>query len=253
MSPSLACRRHHNRLFFPILDDPHIFHGVFTRQGGVSSGPWASLNVASGVGDKTEHVQKNRQRIKDALGISRLVSTKQVHGAEIYVIEESVPADLEVEGYDALVTNIPEIGLMIQHADCQAVLLYDPVQKAVGIIHAGWRGSVADIIGTAVSVMIKTYATDPANVLAAISPSLGPCCAEFINYQKELPPSFWNLQIRPFYFDFWRLSHRQLCRAGLRQGHISSAGQCTVCNHDYFSFRRDGITGRCGSVIGLRA
>jgi copper oxidase (laccase) domain-containing protein len=60
------------------------------------------------------------------------------------------------------------------------------------------------------------------------------------------------VQIRPFYFDFWRLSHRQLCRAGLRQDNISFAGQCTVCNHDYFSFRRDGITGRCGSVIGLR-
>jgi copper oxidase (laccase) domain-containing protein len=96
----------------------------------------------------------------------------------------------------------------------------------------------------------------PANLLAVISPSLGPCCAEFIHYKNELPAWMHAFQIRPHHFDFWAISRKQLLDAGVLPGHIDTAGLCTRCNSRFFSYRRarataDGITGRNGSVIGL--
>lgn len=227
-------------------------HGTFKRHGGVSNGPFNSLNVSFHVGDDDGNVLENRKRIKDVLSFDYLISAKQVHGNRVYVVSEKSITNVEVEEYDALITNIAGVGLMVQQADCQAVLLFDPVQKVVGIIHAGWRGSVANIIPKTVDAMSSAFDTDPENILAGISPSLGPCCAEFINYQSELPQSFHDYQVKPNYFDFWAISRDQLISAGVKNKNIEIAGVCTVCNHGYFSYRRNKITGRCASVIGLK-
>jgi YfiH family protein len=130
-------------------------------------------------------------------------------------------------------------------------LLFDPEKKAIGIVHVGWRGSVAQIISATIVTMSKAFSTEPADLQAAISPSLGPCCAEFVNFQTELPPALHGYQVRPNYFDFWSISRDQLCSAGVRPENITVAEVCTYCNHDYFSYRRDKETGRFGSVIGL--
>jgi copper oxidase (laccase) domain-containing protein len=90
-------------------------------------------------------------------------------------------------------------------------------------------------------------------LFAAISPSLGPCCGEFVNYHQELPEAFHGYQIRPNYFDFWAISKDQLRDSGVRSEQIEIAEKCTVCEEDYFSYRRDGVTGRFASVIGLRS
>jgi len=251
MVDSLISRTQKNRLVFTAFCLPTIFHGVFTRKGGVSPAPWDSLNIGFGLGDRDQNVITNRNTIKQTLGITVLVSARQVHGTKVSNVTKRPATDLEVDGYDALITNVAGIGLMIQHADCQAVLLHDPVQKAVGIIHAGWRGSVAGIINTTVEKMIYTFATNPADLRAAISPSLGPCCAEFVHYRSELPPSFHRYQVRPHYFDFWAISHDQLRQTGVPDANIVTANLCTVCNSDFFSYRRDKNTGRCASVIGL--
>lgn len=240
-----------SRQTFPALCRPTVFHGVFTRKGGVSPAPWNSLNVGFGLGDEHQNVITNRNTIKQTLGAAILVSAKQVHGAKVCTVTKRPTADLEIDGCDALITNVAGIGLMIQHADCQAILLHDPVRRTVGIIHAGWRGSVAGIIKTTVEKMIHAFATNPADLKAAISPSLGPCCAEFIHYRSELPSSFHAYQVRPRYFDFWAISHDQLRQTGVPDANIVSANLCTVCNPDYFSYRRDKNTGRCASVIGL--
>ena len=241
-----------NMLVFPALASPLLFHGVFNRLGGVSQAPWDSRNVSFGLGDRPEHVLANRERIKKRLSCAHLVSAGQVHGSNVYIVKEKPGEDLEVNGFDALITNLSGIGLMIQQADCQAVMLFDPEKRAVGIAHAGWRGSVADIISMTVSAMHQVYATDPADLIAAVSPSLGPCCAEFVNYSTELPESFHDYQVRPNYFDFWAISHDQLCSAGVRAENIHAARICTQCNQDYFSYRREKETGRFASVIGLR-
>lgn len=224
---------------------------TFSRHGGTSVPPYHSRNVGLHVGDDEAMVLRNRALIREELGLARLVSARQVHGDSILNVDWLPETDEEHAGHDALMTNIPEVGLMIQQADCQAVLLYDPEHGAVANIHSGWRGSVANIIAKTVAAMVKAYGTRPAALHAAISPSLGPCCGEFINYRAELPLVFHAYQTQANHFDFWAISRDQLRDAGVRLEQIEIAGRCTVCDEDYFSYRREGVTGRFASVIGM--
>jgi hypothetical protein len=179
-----------------------------------------------------------------------MVSARQIHGTKVLVIDCEPEADLEADGYDALITD-RRVALLIQQADCQAVIFHDPIRQVIGAAHAGWRGSVAGIIGATVQAMADNFATDPADLKAAISPSLGSCCAEFINYQQELPEWMHDFQVRPNYFDFWAISRVQLQGAGLLSVNIKTAGICTRCSSDHFSYRRSKITGRFATVVGL--
>jgi YfiH family protein len=229
---------------------PDLTHAFFNRHGGSSVTPYSSLNSSFGVGDGEPAVLENRQRLKRSLGIASLVSARQVHGRKVMVVSEAPAADLEVDGYDALVTDQP-IGLMIQQADCQAVIFHDPVRKAIGAAHVGWRGSVTGVIGATIRAMGDNFGTAPADLLAAVSPSLGPCCAEFVNYRQELPEWMHGFQVRPEHFDFWEISRFQMQEAGLARANITVAGICTCCSKEYFSYRRSKVTGRCATVIGL--
>lgn len=232
-----------------------VTHGMFTRLGGVSKPPHASLNLSRGVGDDPQAVETNRSMLKRALSISRLVSLGQVHGDKILKVEEG-KKDQEVNGYDALVSDIPGTGLLIQQADCQAVLLHDPTRGVIGAAHCGWRGTIADIISKTVDVMISEYLIDPKNLLALISPSLGPCCAQFTNHHKELPNISVDYQVTNDHFNFWAISRDQLRDAGLQAKNIVCTEKCTSCDERFFSYRRtvrNGCltTGRNGSVIAL--
>ena len=230
-------------------------HGMFTAAGGSSNTKFASLNLSYHVGDDDGHVQANRRLAQAALGLDRLCSAHQVHGDQILVIDEGQSAD-EVHGYDALITNLPGTGLLIQQADCQAVLLSAPDQGIIAAIHCGWRGSVLNIIGKTIQRLRQQFGVAPAKLLAVISPSLGPCCAEFVHFRNELPDWMHTYQVRPQHFDFWAISRRQLEECGVLPAHIDVTGLCTRCNHQFFSYRRasavqGGITGRNGSIIGL--
>jgi purine-nucleoside/S-methyl-5'-thioadenosine phosphorylase / adenosine deaminase len=142
--------------------------------------------------------------------------------------------------------------LMIKQADCQAVLLYDPEHQGIANVHCGWRGNVNGVIGEAVRSMKKTYGSRPSRLLAGISPSLGPCCAEFIHYRDEIPAHYWSFQVKPTYFDLWQISRNQLLEAGLTEEHIEVAGVCTACHtENFYSYRKEGNTGRFGTVIAL--
>ncbi|MBU1566015.1 MAG: peptidoglycan editing factor PgeF [Proteobacteria bacterium] len=229
---------------------------MFARHGGVSSGPYASLNIGVHVGDQPQAVATNRQLVRETLHISALLSARQVHGQGVYCLVEPISEDREVDGFDALVTNIEGVGLTIQQADCQAVLLFDPQRGVIAAIHCGWRGSVMQIVPQVVEVMARNYGTNAADLQAVISPSLGPCCAEFVNFRSELPADFQQFMVRDNYFDFWRITQAQLTSAGVAEAHIRTAGHCTCCSDDYFSYRRatrqgGGQTGRNCSVIAL--
>lgn len=235
---------------------PNLIEATFDRHHGTSQAPFASLNVAFTVGDQAARVVNNRQRMKEALGISRLVSARQVHGDQILRIQEVPEQDEERSGFDALMTDQRGVGLMIQHADCQAILLHDPANSVIAAVHCGWRGSVIGLIEKTVRAMSSCYASRPEDITAAISPSLGPCCAEFINYREELPDSFLPFQVRGTSFDFWRISRWQLIEAGLQPDKIRKAAICTSCSPDFFSYRRavrqgNGRTGRNGTIIAL--
>jgi len=226
--------------------------GFFTRHGGVSPAPFDSLNVSYGVGDDAERVECNRTRLKECLGLKSLISARQVHADRILSIGEPQMTDFEHAGYDALITNQPRVGLLIQQADCQAVVLFDPVNRVVANVHSGWRGSVANIIAKTIARMTVDFGSNPALLSAAISPSLGPCCAEFVHFLSELPKEFHGVQVRPAYFDFWAISRKQLQQAGVLPVQIKTAGVCTRCDLNYFSYRREGKTGRSATVVALR-
>ncbi|MBU0664049.1 MAG: peptidoglycan editing factor PgeF [Proteobacteria bacterium] len=237
---------------------PDLIQATFNSYHGVSAAPFASLNGSFGVGDCADKVQANRNRMKQALGINRLISARQVHGDQIFRLGETPDSDQELDGIDALMTDRRGVGLMIQHADCQAILLHDPVQSAIAAVHCGWRGSVIRIIEKTVEMMNSCYQSRPEDIAASISPSLGPCCSEFINHRQELPTSFQAFQTRSNYFDFWQISRFQLMEVGLHPEKISVAGICTSCSPDFFSYRRairqgNGITGRNCTIISLTA
>lgn len=242
---------------FPAPDGTRCTYGLFNRHGGVSSGLYTSLNVGDNTGDQGGAALENRKRVKAAMTIDHLLTAKQVHGSDIYCLTESLVEDRQVDGFDALITHLPGVGLMIQQADCQAVLLFDPVQQVIAAVHCGWRGSVQAILLRVISVMADNYGTVPADLQAMISPSLGPCCAEFINYRQELPTGFYPFMVRDSYFDFWQITRSQLRDAGLAEQNIGAAEICTCCSNDYFSYRRasrlsHGLTGRNCSVIVLQ-
>lgn len=230
-------------------------HGLFTNLAGVSSPPYASLNLGYHVGDQVPLVAENRRRVREVLGLEHLATTQQVHGDRVLVVN-GVPDEQDHPGYDALITDQPGIGLVVQQADCQAVLLWAVQRQVVAAIHCGWRGSVLNIIGKTIRCLETTYGVSPGELRAVLSPSLGPCCGEFTNYQRELPTWMHTYQVRPNYFDFWLISRRQLEEAGVLAAHIEVAGLCTRCDQRFFSYRRactetNGTTGRQGSIIGL--
>ncbi len=224
---------------------------------GFTRTPFHSQNLSYGLNDSPEMVLENRLRLTTHSAIDHLLSARQIHGDRIFTAEVPLLKDLEIEGYDALMTDIAGIGLMIQQADCQAITLYDPSHSAIAAIHCGWKGSVLDIIAKTIRAMTRRYHTNPYELKAYISASLGPCCAEFTNYKKELPVSFLDFRVKETYFDFWQISEMQLMRGGLLSKNIQMAKVCSSCSFDYFSYRRacrEGKkdTGRGATLIVLR-
>lgn len=226
-------------------------HGHFFRHGGVSKFPFSSLNTSLSVGDYEKHVRENRRRVAAVLGFEKCVVGHSVHGATVAQVTEK--SQRVVLNCDGLVTDVTGTCLLLTHADCQVALFHDPVKKAVGAAHAGWRGSCQNIYRALLEKMRVAFGTDPADVRVSISPSLGPNRAEFIHFRKELPEHFWPFQVRPHYFDFWKISQMQLQEAGVDPKHVEIAQVCTYedCENS-FSYRREGKkSGRSCSIIGL--
>ena len=233
-----------------LADIKKLKHAVFQRHGGCSKGHYDSLNLSHTVGDQFEDVNKNIDAIKKICSIEELVWAKQCHKQDIF---EATAISNEPPCVDVLVTNKLQKGLMITHADCQAAVIYDPINHAVANVHCGWRGSVQNVYRSAIQYMQDRYHSKAANLLVCISPSLGPEDAQFINYKTELPESFWDFQHRADYFDFWEISRMQLRACGVLNKHIEIAGISTYSqNQDYFSFRRSAVTGRNATVVVLQ-
>jgi YfiH family protein len=241
---------------------PQLAHAVFTRHGGVSPAPWNSLNLGWMVGDEAARVEENYHRVANALGVRRqdLTTTWQVHGNKIMV------ADVHHRGTslgkaDGIITNTPGIPLLQRFADCTPILLYDPVQQAVGIAHAGWQGVVARTAEAAVQAMQRHFGSQPAHMVAAVGPAIGPCCYEVgpeviaaIRQSQHHPETLLRPGDRDghAYLDMWQANARQLHEAGV--GTVAVAELCTACNtHRFFSHRGDhGQSGRFGAIIMLR-
>jgi purine-nucleoside/S-methyl-5'-thioadenosine phosphorylase / adenosine deaminase len=232
---------------------PEIVHSVFTRRGGVSNNPFDSLNVSFSIGDKEAFVAENRGLILNVLDRRSVpVFLDQVHGDNIIILENN-KTEKFLSKADGIITNVKGKLLFIQVADCQSVMMFDPVKKVIANVHNGWRGSIKNVIGKCVDKMGEKFGTNPEHIVAGISPSLGPCCAEFINYKKEIPENLWKYKAKDsFNFDFWELSFYQLLQKGVRADNIENMNICTKCfSKTFFSYREEKQTGRFACVIGL--
>lgn len=246
---------------FPSLGDQNIIHGMFTRHGGVSPQPWASLNQGGLVGDERSHVVENRRRIFAALDlpVESIYDAWQVHGTHVICADQPRPLDAPHEKADAILTDRKGITLFMRFADCVPVVLYDPVKRVIGLVHAGWRGTVERAAGVAVERMQAQYGSRPDDVLACIGPSI--CTAHYevgedvqIAARAAFGEKAEALLLRQnsgIHFDLWSANRLALEEAGVRQ--VEVAGLCTACHpEDWYSHRAEhGKTGRYGAVIAL--
>jgi len=252
----------HGSLEYLCCEEISVPHCFTTRLGGVSSGHLASLNIGAHRGDAPENVKRNYEILAGALGFetSNLVLTRQVHTDMIRPVTRRDAAGLDHSAYpacDALITNDPGTALVVFTADCTPILLHDPVTGAVGAVHAGWRGTAADIAGKAVKAMASTYGCDPKNIRAAIGPNIGQCCFETDpDVPEAMLDTYGNAAkeyIRPAgiksYVNLKGLNALSLRNAGVAQIAISSA--CTACEPDRFWSHRvtRGVRGSQGAII----
>ncbi|MBC7235754.1 MAG: peptidoglycan editing factor PgeF [Chloroflexi bacterium] len=246
---------------FASIPERSVIHGAFTRLGGVSEAPFAGLNVGKHVGDREAAVRANHHALAHALGVEvdRLVDAQQVHGDRVAAVTAE-HAGQTLPETDALITNVPGIWLLLRFADCVPVFLYDPIRQAVGLAHAGWKGTLAEIARKTVGAMASTYGSDPAELIVGLGPAIGSCCFEV---QEDV-----LLPLRGHYgavaenwvrrqadgaehLDLWLANRWQLENAGVV--HIEESGLCTCCRQDeFYSYRgENGITGRFAALIGL--
>jgi YfiH family protein len=239
---------------------PGLAHGVFSRSGGVSSGCFDALNVGLSSGDDPSAVVENRRRILERIDTPKAVFLNQVHGINIHVLDKRLPPVLNPTSgqvpvvADGVVTDMQGLLLVIQVADCQGVLLFDPEKQVIAGVHSGWQGSVQNIIGNCIDVMVDRFKCSPKHIRAGISPSLGPCCAEFVHYKNEIPKALWSYKLtgKP-YFDFWKMSRDQMMEKGVEKKNIETMNICTRCNTDkFYSYRKEKKTGRFACVISLK-
>lgn len=239
-----------------------VTHAFLARTGGVSPPPYASLNLSVKGGDTPGNVAENRLRVEDAFGIPEgsITTVRQVHGDRVFIPGDPPPKDSDgCPEADAVVTG-KDAAVGVLTADCLPLLLHDPGAGVVAAVHAGWRGSALKVASRAVEVMTTRFGTNPADVLAAIGPHIGPCC-----YQVggELPGEFekafadagrfFTRRDGSLYLDLAAPNRASLTEAGLMEENISSAFICTSCRTDlFFSYRKEGATGRQLSFITAR-
>lgn len=240
----------------------NITQAVFTRQGGVSPRPWASLNVGGSIGDDITHVRENRIRSFKALGRvpESIHDVWQVHSADVIYADEPRPLDTPYQKADILLTDNPHVTLFMRFADCTPILLYDPRNQVIGIVHSGWLGTVRRAARAAVQAMQERYGTNPADILAAIGPAIGPdhyeigqdVIAKVNDAFGTDASSLLESHGKSVHFNLWKANQFLLARAGVEQ--IETAGICTACHtDDWFSHRGEkGKTGRFGALIALQ-
>jgi len=249
--------------YFPALEQFGLVHGFTLRGQGQSDIVKGTLNMALHVGDDGQKVLANRKKVAQALGYDpvKVTTCAQVHGNKVVEVTPQLVgrgafnyADT-IPGTDGLFMAEHQVPLMLFFADCVPVILVDTQSSAFALVHAGWRGAVSNIGALALRAMEARFGTKPQNVLAAIGPSIGPCCYEVDeNVFKKAPgyeecfipcrPQHWHLNL-------WQVNRLQLERVGVPKENILDSAYCTKDHvEQYFSYRAEqGKTGRLAAVI----
>lgn len=239
-----------------------IKHGIFTRAGGVSEAPWASLNLGGNVGDTPQAVRVNHERMYAAIGVrgDRACTVWQVHGIDVVYAASPVRGRRWLAAADALITDRADTPLSMRFADCTPILIYEPRKGAIGMAHAGWRGTVAGMSAALVKAMVTAFGCRPTDMQAWIGPSISvdryQVGEEVVAAARAYFGSVNDIIRRDpadgsAYFDLWVANRIDLERAGVENVRI--AGLCTATLTDeFFSHRAEkGRTGRFGAVMSL--
>lgn len=237
-----------------------VTHAFCTRRGGLSAGPFSSLNLGYRAGDRAEDVGRNRALVEEAFGIlhGRLILMKQVHGDRIRVLDRNGPLPEGLPECDGLITDRPNIALGVRTADCVPLLFVDRVRRIAGAAHAGWRGTALGIAAAMVETFANEFSSRREDLLAFIGPAIGPCC-----YQVDMPvfEAFSGRHnsdelLRPcpqqgrWMLDLPTANRLQIREAGVPSGNIVTSGLCTACREDLF-FSHRAQRGRTGRQINL--
>ncbi len=228
------------------------------RHGGVSQPPFDTLNLSltpeSAGRERPENVTENLLRAARISGAQQLAGLRQVHGTEMVEVSSDLKAnDAALPGRqaDGLMTSAAGVGLLIRTADCQALTLVDPLLPAAANLHCGWRGIAAGLIPKGVKAMKRRFGSEASRLIAVIGPSIGPCCAEFKGWKRLLPAWMHRFVNHRSHIDLWAASSEALMAAGILRENIYIEGTCTRCSPDYFSYRRERLTGRNGTIVVL--
>jgi YfiH family protein len=253
-------------LSYPMLENTGIvMHGFSTRLGGVSTGHCATMNISTTRGDDPDAIKENKRRIAAAIGVKveDFTYTFQTHTTNVAAVEESDRGKQFMET-DGLVTNVPGICLVTFYADCVPLFFVDPVHRAIGLSHSGWKGTVHKMGKVTVERMREKFGTDPSQVVAAIGPSICQECYEVSedvieqfreNFRKELwEELFYRKENGKYQLDLWRANRAVLMEAGIAGERIAVTNVCTHCNPDIlFSHRSTGTDrGNLSAFLALR-
>lgn len=250
---------------------PGFVHGFSTRLGGVSEGIYSSMNLSFTRGDKEEAVRENYNRISAALGFSPedIVTSDQTHTANVRVITaedrgNGITKPRPYTDVDGMITNVPGLVLATFYADCVPLYFADPVHKAVGLSHSGWRGTAAGIGAVTVKELQKHYGTRPEDIYASIGPSICQDCYEvsedvILEFQKTFSRELWKdifyrKENGKYQLNLWEANRQILLGAGILPEHISMPNLCTCCNPEFLYSHRasQGKRGNLGAFLGIK-
>lgn len=259
-------------LTYPAFEEmPEIVHGFSTRLGGVSEGIYSSMNLSFTRGDKEEAVKENYRRIAAAIGfeMESIVTSDQTHTANVRRITEEdrgngITKPRPYKDVDGMITNVPGVVLATFYADCVPLYFVDPVHKAIGLSHSGWRGTVAKIGKVTVEKMREEYGTKPEEIYAAVGPSICQDCYEVSEdvaeeFRHAFCPEHWGAlfykkENGKYQLNLWEANRIVFLEAGIPEDHISMPNLCTCCNPEFlFSHRASkGKRGNLGAFLGIR-
>lgn len=244
-------------LSFPALEETGIVsHAFSTRMGGVSKGPFSTMNFSFMRGDDPEDVKENYRRMANAMGVDRerMVLTWQTHTTNVRVVSEEdfgkgVVRDRDYRNVDGLITNIPGVTLVTFFADCVPLYFLDKKNRAIGLSHSGWRGTVNRMGAVTLKKMAEEFGTDPKDVVACVGPSICQDCYEvgpevIEQFAGAFAPEyhgqlFYEKPNGKFQLNLWEANRIILMEAGVPETNISVTDICTHCNPDLlFSHRR---------------
>lgn len=259
-------------LTYPLLEQTKmVLHGFSTRAGGVSEGIFSTMNLSFARGDDEKAVRENFRRIGDAIGVrpEQMVFSKQTHTTNVRQVFRSdcgngLVRDNAFEDVDGLVTNEPGVCLATFYADCVPLYFVDPVKRAIGLSHSGWRGTAGKIGKVTVEKMTECFGSEPKDILAAVGPSICQSCYEVSEdviekfreaFREELwEDLFYRKSNGKYQLNLWKANEAVFTEAGIRPEHMAITNVCTCCNSELLYSHRasQGKRGNLGAFLAIK-